>query len=474
VVPLVAVLLIVTGAALLDTNTSNAPARPPVPPSADAVAPSGAESASWYCAGGSGTSGNMAVPTVYLTNVTAQSVQGTVHVVSDTGSTGNQAVTVPGHTQVAVVPGDLAQGSWLASTVNLDGGGVVASQSVSGSDGWAMTPCATETSHTWYFASGGTANGHDLFVSLYNPTVTDAVVDLGFRAPSGAESQPSQFQGILVPAQGLAVADVGSYVQDASDLSTDVVTRAGLVVADELEIATNGLRGVSLRLGAPGPMRAWALPRTVDVTNGAAAVHVYNPTGNFESVTASFRLPSGPTAPLDEQLPPGATWIVKLNTTSRLPHNDDFSTRITTNGGGVVVDRVLVSSPTAALPQWGAAPGADSSQWAAGHTWLLPAPGVSGHPARKGAAPFALALLDQGGRSVTVHLGVLTGTGVSPLAGGTLTISPAATTVVEPNVLGAAGLQPIVVSADGPLAVAEDLVPAGAPGVVTQPGIALP
>jgi hypothetical protein len=473
-VPLVAVLLIVAGTALLGAKASSTPARPPAPPSADAVAPPGAESASWYCAGGTGPEGNLAVPTVYLTNVTAQTVQGTVHVVSDTGTTGSQAVNVPGHTQVAVVPGDLAQGSWLASTVNLDGGGVVASQSVNGANGWATTECATESSHTWYFASGSTAGGHDLFVSLYNPTVTDAVVDLGFHTPSGAESQPSQFQGILVPAEGLSVADVGSYVQDASDLSTDVVTRAGLVVADELEIATGSLQGVSLRLGAPEPMRTWALPRTVDVTNGAAAVHVYNPTGNFESFTASFRLPSGPTAPLEQQLPPGATAILKLNATSRLPHNDDFSTRITTTGGGVVVDRVLVSSPTAALPQWGAAPAVDSSQWAAARSWLLPAPGVSGHPARKGAAPFALALFDQSGRPVTVHVGVLTGTGVRPLPGGTVTIGPAATTVVEPNVLEAAGLQPIVVSGDGPVAVAEDLVPAGAPGVVTQPGIPLP
>jgi hypothetical protein len=46
--------------------------------------------------------------------------------------------------------------------------------------------------------------------------------------------------------------------------------------------------------------------------------------------------------------------------------------------------------------------------------------------------------------------------------------------VIEPTGLAAAGLRPIVVTSDGPLAVAEDLVPAGAPGVVTMPGIALP
>ncbi len=234
---------------------------------------------------------------------------------------------------------------------------------------------------------------------------------------------------------------------------------------------------MSLRLGSPAPVRSWALPRTVDVTGGRSTLHVYNPTGAAQTVTASFRLPSGPTAPITELVGPGVTWLLTLSATSRLPRNDDFATRVTASGAGVVVDRVLEAPTTATKPQWGAAPGVDQSQWTAvssgARSWLLPAPGVPGLPATGGAAPFAVALCDQGTAAVTVRLGVLTPSGVTPL-GTPVTLMPDSATVVEPSVVSAAGLRPIEVTADGPVAVAEDLVPAGSPGVVTMAGVALP
>lgn len=470
--PLVATAALIAVAAVVAAGSSGSPSSEPRPPAVDAVASPGAESSSWYCAGGTGSSGNLAMPTVYLTNVSHVTVRGHVFAVSDTGSTGNEAVVVPARTQVAVAPAGLAHGSWLATTVNLDGGGVVATQAVVGSNGWSEAPCASLTAHTWYFASGSTAGGHDLFVSLFNPTATAAVVDLDFRTPSGLLTQPPQFQGILVPPQGVSVADVGSYVQGASDISADAVTRAGLVVADELEIATGSRQGVSLRLGTPLPERAWSVPRTVDVTGGSAVLHVYNPTGAAQSVTASFRLPSGPTAPITDELAPGATWLLDLSATTRLPRNDDFATRVDASGGGVVVDRVLEAPAKAASPQWGSAAGVERSQWSAGE-WVLPAPGVPGHPATAKAAPFALALASQSRAPVTVRFGVLDGTTVTPLGRGVLLL-PGAATVIEPAQLAPAGLRPIVVTANGPLAVSQDLVPAGSPGVVTLPGIALP
>ena len=49
---------------------------------------------------------------------------------------------------------------------------------VEGPSGWSEAPCASTTSTRWYFASGATSNGNSLYVSLFNPTTSVAVVDL--------------------------------------------------------------------------------------------------------------------------------------------------------------------------------------------------------------------------------------------------------------------------------------------------------
>jgi hypothetical protein len=437
-----------------------------------AVPPAGAESSSWYCTGGTGSQSSLGTPTVYLTNTSDRAVSGTVQVVSDAGKTGGEPVTVPANSQIAVSPDALAPGSWVATSIDLDGGGVVATQSVVGSTGWAEAPCTTGTSPTWYFASGATGGGKDLFISVFNPTATLAVVNLGFTGLSGEVQRPPPFEGVVVPPGGVSVADVGSYVQDQTSLSTSVVTTSGRVVADALEIATGPQSGTSLRLGAPQPLASWTVPRTVNVTGGDSTLDIYNPTSDTEAVTVSFRLATGAPAPFVGSVPPGATWSIRLDQETRLPHNDDFRTSVVASGGpGVVVDRIMSAPAVATPPQWGAAPAVDVGLWSGGaRTWVLPAPGVPGQPAVKGAVPFAVSVANQSAGPVTAHFAVLGSSGAEPL-GGPVLIAPGSFEVAEATVVARAGLAPLLVMANGPVAVSEDLVPAGAPGVVSMPGL---
>lgn len=471
--PVLAFLAVVlVGAGLIDAAVGTG--SPPAPAMlASAGAPYGSESSSWYCTGGTGGSGG-AGATVELVNSGRSAVGGTVTVVNDQGASGSTAVTVPAGGQAAVATDQVEQGNWLAASVDLDGGGVVASELVEGSTGWAEAPCASTTAPDWYFASGATDNGNLLYVSLFNPTSTVSVVNLAFVTPKGM-LRPQPFEGLVVGPGQVLVAGVASFVQNASSVSTIVQAGSGRVVASELEEHDVGGRsGLSLRLGSPVTENVWTLPRTVHVTGSATTLEVFNPTTVSQQITVTVHLPSGPVAPFEQSLAPDTAWSIATSSSNRIPPSTDFATTVRAAGGpGVVVDRVVTAPTAGAAPQWGAVTGVgqgatdvDSRQW------ILPSPAAPATPAEAGATPFALALQNVGSSDVTVKVGELTASGVQRLARvPELRIPAGAFTVIEPTTLGKAGSDPLVVRASGPLSAMEDAAPAGLPGVVALAGI---
>ncbi len=100
--------------------------------------------------------------------------------------------------------------------------------------------------------------------------------------------------------------------------------------------------------------------------------------------------------------------------------------------------------------------------------WVVPPPGTAANPAVSGAAPAYLALLNASGSAESYAAFVRTSTGDIPIATGVL----AAGSTIEPP-LSAAGLNPIIVRADGTMATSESANPSGGIGVVTMPGIPL-
>lgn len=471
---LIAVVLVLAVAGLAAGSASTAP--PPASPLAAArVAPADAVSSSWYCTGGSGASG-VAPATLSITNLTAAAVTGTVSVSNDKGQRAAIPVTVDARGQASVVPAQIEHGDWLAAEVDMDGGGVAVTQVVHGPGGWAEAPCATASSSQWFFASGSTAPGDALFVSVFNPTTATAVVDLSFSTSTG-QLAPQPFQGLVLAPGSLVVAQVASFVQDRSAVATVVRTRSGAVVASELQQHTaNKVTGLSLRLGAPAPERSWYLPRSVHVSSGATSVVVFNPTAAPESVQVSVRLASGPVSPFTAQVAPMSTWVLQADQESRIPPNVDFATEVTARGGpGVVVDRVVTSAPGGPGPQWGAVPAVPISSVANGPgRWVVanPAVAVAGKPAVAGSGFLAVALQNVGSQDETVRVEAVQPQGPALVAGlaGT-TLAPGGFLVVTQSALQAVGAAPVVVSSTGPLAVAGEAVPAGMPGVVAQAGL---
>jgi len=474
---LVVVVLSLLAAGLVDRDTRSRPAFSPAIP-ASLAAPVGAESSSWYCAAGTGNPGGAAAGTLYMVNVGPHVVTGKMTVVNETGNSGTVAVSVPAGGEITAVPGDVVHGNWLSSTVALDGGGVTVSELVEGAAGWAEAPCASTTSPTWYFASGSTGNGSTLYVSLFNPTTTVAVVDLTFVTPEGL-SMPPPFEGLVLAPGRMVVAGVASYVQDQPSFSTIVQARSGRVVAEEVEEhAVGGVSGLSLRLGAPAPEQRWILPRTVDVTGSTAEMVVLNPSSASQRVTVHVELPSGTVAPYVHELPSHTTWTLVTSGLIRIPLSTDYAVTVSSSGGpGVVVGRVVQSSSAGVVPQWGAVSAVPavvatvpSERWVV-PTAVAPSP-ISVPEPRVG--PLALALENPGRRAVNMSVLEVTHSG-DHLFGHVpvLRIPPGSFTVVEPTTLEPAGSHPLLLRSNGPLVAMEDGSPAGVAGVVSLAAIPL-
>jgi len=471
------VVVVLAGLAVLDRGIARTAPAPAAVPLAAEAAPAPSESSSWYCAGGSGGGNGVPGATVYLTNTTRTPVAGTVTVGNESGTAATSRVEVPPGGQVAVVPGQLARGAWLAARVDLDRGGVVATQTMGPASAWAVAPCASTASPTWYFASGSTAPGSRLLLALFNPTTTPAVVDTTFATAGGKMSQPAPFEGVVVAPGQVVVADVGTYVQDEPLVATTVSARSGAVVADEVEARQGVVAGLSLRLGVPAPRPSWSLPGIEDPAAGSSSLAVLNPTSRAEEVQVDVQLETGPAAPFDQVVGPGDVWQLETSSARRIPAAQPFTVHVSTRGagGGVVVDRVVSStgstgganagagsaaSAGAGAPGWGSVPAAAAVPGLL--VWALPG------PVGPGSSPPRLGLSSLGG-PVSVRLLALAGRTRVTVA--TLRLPAHGFTVVLPQVLGRAGGRPLLVVGSGPIAAMLDEVP-GSPGVV--PLVAVP
>jgi hypothetical protein len=177
---------------------------------------------------------------------------------------------------------------------------------------------------------------------------------------------------------------------------------------------------------------------------------------------------------LTEKVLPGTTWSLPTSAQTRIPDNETYATAIDAAGGsGVVVSRTSgVPDDATPPPRAGMVLAVDglSSAVPTGE-WVVPPPGTSDSPAVSGAAPAYLALFNTSASGETYSAMATTASGNKVVATGTL--QAGATVVVPPSTLAAAGLDPIVVHASGPMAVSEDASPSAGFGMVSMPGIPL-
>jgi hypothetical protein len=463
---LVLVAVVLVGVGIAANRSSSTPSAALTLPTSLVGAPD-AESTSWYCTGQTTSSGS-ASGYLMLSNTTTASRTATIAAVSDTSGAVQTAVAIPARdTVVPTVPG--LSGSFESQTVTLSGGGVAVSQVLHGAAGWTEAPCQSTTADAWYFTGGTTDGSALLSVSLLNPTSTPVVVDLAFGTSSGTV-HPINYQGIVLEPGQVQTVDVSSEVQNQPEVSTTVTTRTGRVVATELQQFSGGL---ALLGGTAFPQSHWAIPQSQEVPGGSSVVDVFNPGTTPEHVTVHLRLGSGPLHPLAATVAPDSTWTVATSAQTRIPDDATYATDIEATGGaGVVVARRVAAPSSATAPQVGSAPAVDGlSQDSPTDEWVVPPAATTQTSPVSGAGPRYLALVNTSAAvehfsafAVGPTRSTLLGTGA--LAAGGFVVMTAPSDAVT-------ALEQVVVRADGPMAVSQDLQPSGTVGVVSMPGVPL-
>jgi hypothetical protein len=324
-------------------------------------------------------------------------VDAAVRLISASGSAKELSLSVSSGTD-QVVPEQLpaVEGSagpqWVGALVTLYGGMASVSQVVSTPQGTASQPCSSSASSQWYFPDGATLRNASDEISLLNPYPVDAVADLSFTTDQGRE-EPDAFRGVVVPAQGLTVLDLGAHLRRRSHIAVTVTTRAGEIVAFQTELVTKPpvgaprlgtpgalnpvlpQAGVSLTLGAAQTSGSWWWPEGADGPGFTERYVVYNPGGNAAQLSLSL-LAGGGGAGLgsSSQLtvgPYGTSVITTNGQPWALPGIAYAAHLQSTNGVPVVAER----SVTAGSPSTYRGIGALLGQAVPAEEWLV-APNV--------------------------------------------------------------------------------------------------
>lgn len=415
-----------------------------------------ASSSAWYCAASAGApAGTQA--SVVLMNPSARAVEGRLDTVAPTG-TGSQG------TGFAVPPGAqlvLPLPAGTAGRVVLDGGGVGAYEAVAGPLGWSATPCVSAAASQWYFAAGSTAPGVGTQLSLFNPTPSDAVVNVTFVSSTNGVMAPPAYQGLPVPAGSVVVENLSDHVQKVPLFATEVSTLSGTVVAAEsTEAGGPGNGGLSLVNGVAAPAAQWGFAQNTDLTGGGNTFTVLNPSAHSTTVRVSIELAQGQATPVTLQVPGSSLASFAAHEQTRIPSNVPFALTFRSSGAGIVVARQTLT-PAGTMPTIGTSAGTPGGQ----SRWLIPPLPF------QGASALALGVLNLG--RAPLHVTV-----AAPDASGRLVALPGerravlrggGLLVLGPNPAPPVGRAPLEVVADGPIAVELDPAPSGGPGTVVLP-----
>ncbi|MGH9166140.1 MAG: DUF5719 family protein [Acidimicrobiales bacterium] len=307
------------------------------------AAAGGSLSSSWYCTGTSPADA-ATTATVVLVNAGSRPVRGTIRAVPPQGQAASAPVTLAAHSTLALVLADIAPGA-AAALVDVDGGEVAAEMVVrradqNGVNDAEVTPCASSASDRWYFPDGSTAKDATLLLSLFNPFPEDAIVDLSFVTDQG-RAVPAAFQGLVVPGGGVLVTDVGQHVRRRASIATEVVARAGRVVAAQHQSrSAPGLSGLSSALGAPSLGTAWFFADGINAPGLVERFTVSNPDAREANILVEVDVDEGVVEPLERAVPGHSQLQLVLDEQAGVPAGTPHATTVRSlDGVPVVVTR---------------------------------------------------------------------------------------------------------------------------------------
>ena len=338
-----ALLLIVAVVAVVAEQRVAPEESPPQPldVGAPVAAPPAALSSTWFCAGATAEKNGRADGMIWIANANDVAVDATVTFVPMVGAGEPKVVetSIAANSRRFLRHAEHVTAPFAAAMVEIDGGDVAVEHSISGPTGEDHAPCASKASEEWHFADGSTARDATLLLAMFNPFPDDAVAELAFTHEEG-RATPAVFQGIVVPARGLVIVDVGSQVRRREQVSSTVQVRTGRLVVDRIQLRSERpRRGAALTLGAPSGGDVWYFPEGAKGEGINERVVVYNPGEREALVDVEFTLDEGAIEPFELSVPPRDRAVLDVSAEERVPAGAHAITVRSVNGEGVAVER---------------------------------------------------------------------------------------------------------------------------------------
>jgi hypothetical protein len=511
---------IVAGGLVLDAadEPESAPEAPTVVAgvATPAAAPAGSLSSTWYCAGGTATDDGFADHLVVIANPTDQPRRAVVTVLtglfapkpspaaatpggSSTTTTAPPETTtteappeapapsvvdVPAQGRVEVSLRDLVKSPLAGAIVEVEGGEVAVEHQITTLEeggGRATAPCSSTAARSWSFPWGVTSRGaRELFVFM-NPFPDDATVTVDFATEKGTR-QTLRMQNFVVPGRSVVGAYIDEDVLHEPHVSAHVRVGSGRLVVDRIQTFDGtdpSLEGITLGLGAPQLAEVWVFPAGLLGEGATEQAIVYNPSDEVAEVEVEVRLAdpdtNGVPEPFEVTVSPHRYGIVDLGepdleeteeTPRRVPDDVEHSIIVRSlNGVPVAAEKVLTRSD----PQENLGVSATLGTPIGAPTWFLAAGGVSSertetihvfNASPERAVHFSVHGLDNG-KSLEIQ------------SLQDLEIAPGAYFGIRINDHVDLDELPLVITADGPVAVERGLFRVGGRGISLSMGIPL-
>lgn len=339
---LAVVVALLLGAAVADGFRSDNPPDTVVANRAGVAPRTSALASTWFCPLATAAPGGQADGTVVIANPTRRPMKGTVTVVSSDGTRATKAIDVGALARLAVRQHDVLNAPYAAAIVELDGGGAVVEQSVSGPQGESTGACSARASSRWYLADGATTKAATLLVGIFNPFPENATVDLSFSTDQGPTA-PAAYRPVTVPPGSLVVLNIGEHVRRRTNVSASIIARRGRVVVSKVQVHEgDGRKGLAVALAAPAAGTRWYFPEGIVLPGITERFHVYNPTQREARISIEFTLEEGAVEPFDRIIPPGGRLSIAPTDEDRVPASMGHSTLVRSlNDVAVIAERSI-------------------------------------------------------------------------------------------------------------------------------------
>jgi len=251
------------------------------------ISSGGRISTSWFCPGAAAGDG-IESASVVIANSGDQEIVASVNFLSDKEPE-NETVTVAPRSRIEV---DLLRGRTvgvIVPVVEIIGSVGTVEQELIYKAGDVTAQCVSQTSNSWFFADGFTAEGSTQRLVLINPYPASAVVNVAYTTNDGRRTPPTLQGLILAPrsVRSISLAEAGA--TDEPRIAIEVKATNGQIVASRMQHYLGaGRLGYSTGLGVPAALGEWWFTSGRTGENVTEELVVFNPSDALAQVNVSF------------------------------------------------------------------------------------------------------------------------------------------------------------------------------------------